>query len=56
MKKLSYHTVLAFIFASQALSMMGCSQHVKSFECKAKCADTMLECKTAVNTNELNIP
>jgi len=56
MKKIIYHIVLAFIFASQALSMIGCSQHVKSFECKAKCADTSLECKTAVNTNELNIP
>ena len=56
MKKLSYHTVLAFIFTSQALSMMGCAQHIKVFECKAKCADTTLECRTAVDTNELNIP
>ena len=55
MKKLSYHIVLAFIFATQTVWLLGCSHHVKSFECKVKCKDTTLECKTSVRGGELDL-
>jgi len=55
MKKLSYHIVLAFIFASQAMFFIGCTQHVKVFECKLDCADkSSLECRTAVSGSEID--
>jgi len=56
MKKILNHLILAFIFATQSVFLIGCSQHIKVFECKAKCAETTLECRTAVDTNEINIP
>ena len=55
MKKITSNIILAFIFASQALSMAGCSHHAKVFECKANCKDTTLECKADVRGGELDL-
>ena len=51
------HLVLAFIFTVQMVSLQGCAQHVKVFECKLNCADkSTMECKTSVSGIELDVP
>ena len=55
MKKVLNQVVLAFIFATQAFSLAGCTQHVKVFECSLDCADeSKLKCSTAVSGSELD--
>ncbi len=55
MKKILNHTILAFIFTTQSIFLIGCTQHVKVFECKVKCEETTLECKTAVSGSEIDL-
>ena len=55
MKTVAYNLVLAFIFATQALSLAGCAQHVKVYECKADCNNNTLECRTAISSSELDL-
>ena len=56
MKKLLNHSILAFIFVTQMVSLAGCTQHVKVFECKLDCVDGgQVECRTSVSGTELDI-
>ena len=47
MKKLSYHIVLAFIFATQTVWLLGCTHTVETFKCKAECENVTLECSAS---------
>ena len=55
--KVLNHLVLAFIFLVQMVSLQGCAQHIKVFECKLDCADkSTMECRTSVSGIELDMP
>ena len=49
--------ILAFLLLTQTLYLQGCSQQVKTFECKLKCGDnSTVECSTSVDGIELVLP
>jgi len=53
--KIATHLVLAFMFVVQTLMFVGCTQHIKVFECKLDCADkSKMQCRAAVSGSELD--
>ena len=52
MKKILNHMVLAFMFATQTLTLAGCAHKTEAIKCKCDCGENKFECTNELKENE----